>query len=137
MVENSNYVPVAQIDKRIAEIREQLARLPIELEALERIRADAVSLSGSATSEYRELSRGAARPGAKCAVLRLLQKEKLSTKEVISRLEGQVLSAASDVRKVLYSTVFNLKRDGLIETTGGLLGLSLAGIRELEKLSDK
>jgi hypothetical protein len=137
MADNNSYVPVANIDERIAEIEQQLANLPIELDALLRIKTNAVSLSTAPGLAGQEPRGEVARLGPKQAVLDLLQKEKLPANAIILRLRDRVASAANDVRRSISATIFTIKKAGLIEEAGGLLMLTALGAKELERLRRK
>ena len=135
---DNSFIPMSAIDSRIEAIGALLARLPIELDALRRLRNEAVhSLASNVTSNMR--SSGDAQieihsMGPRQAVLFWINQEgSVATKDLIESLKRYVNSAALDVGRTLYSTLSTLKKNGMVRESGGLLELTERGKTEVNR----
>ena len=116
MATQESYVAVSDIDKRIGEIREVMRRLPIELEMLEELRRSATPVRPGGPDGGQMERRLPRRLGPKEAILRLIaQAPGLRPKEIVNRLEGQVQSESENVRRTIASTLYNLRRAGILK----------------------
>lgn len=131
MPANEHYVPVGEIDRQIATIEEQLQRLPLELDVLRRIRSQAIELPLNS----RHAERGLEKLGPKQAVLRYLAAHRDPKKIllVITAVEPHVDSVSVDVKRTLYSTISNLKKNGLVSAAEGRVAITVAGLQESRK----
>ena len=133
MSNGNQYIPIGDLDKRIAEIEELMRTLPIELAALERLRGGAVLVeSPRDRTEIGEqsvmvMNRGAL--GPKDAVVAYLRRNpRRKQREVVSMLEILVKTEAVDRKRLLTSTIYNLVKNGsLQEDDDGLLTVSANG----------
>ena len=128
MAKNGQYVPIGEIDRRINEIEEHLARLPVELEILRRLRTEAIDVEALAKPQVGEAMR---RLGPSQAILRHLAKTRtpIRTAELIAAVEGVVDSSAADIRRSLYSTISNLKKHRCITVLDGFVEITEAGLK--------
>lgn len=133
MGQNGRFVAVEEIDQRIAEIEEQLVKLPIQLELLRRLRAEAVDIGTVAVVNGDEPT-SSARFGPTQAILRHLAKagRPLRMAQIIDSVEDSVESSASNIRRSLYSTVNNLKTRGLVTVEDGVVELTEDGLSEVK-----
>ncbi len=129
MAKNGQFVPVGEIDRRIREIEEQLARLPVELEVLRRLRTEAIDVAGLAEPPPGESTMR--RVGPSQAILRHLAKTRtpIRTAELIAAVEAVVDSSAADIRRSLYSTISNLKKHQSITVVDGFVEITEAGLK--------
>ncbi len=109
----SQYIPVDEVDRRIAEIERLLRELPVELAALKRIRAGAV-LFGTASSRTEFSERGIAvvnggKLGPTDAVISYLSRNPRTTaKDLVGLLADSIDTKAKDKKRCLKSTIYNL-----------------------------
>ena len=117
---NNQYIPLAEVDQRIAEIEEALAKLPIELEMLKQLRSGAVLLD----LPRREVRASAdSSPKTKIparttdAIIQYLRMNPRVTPPVVAgALENRIRSKAGNKRRTLLSTIYNMTRAGRLES---------------------
>ena len=126
---SEQYIPLSEIDRKIAALEEQLAKLPLELEILRRLRTHAMPLPNDGHVE----APFTGKLGPKQAVLRFLaaQDDPIKVSELVRRVEPTVESAASDVKRTLYSTVNNLKAAELVSVIDGYASITKEGLKEV------
>jgi hypothetical protein len=108
-------IPVSVLDRRITEIRIELNRIEqikAELRALERLLNAASSL---ATPRYLQ--------GPRQAITNMLSTLSCSQAELVRMLLGRVESRSKDTRRVLNTTIGQLRKEGRIKVTQGRLQL--------------
>lgn len=116
MGRSESYIPVSDINSRIAEVRDTIQRLSIELEALERIRRSAAPRRSGGKDQNKPGRRPARRLGPKDAILALLATSPaLRARHIVDRLENQVRSDSENVRRTISSTIYNLRHAGVLE----------------------
>lgn len=124
-MDDDRYVPLAEIEARIADIEEQLQRLPIEREMLCELRRRAVVLERTETHEDNnaaagEVKRAEHQIGAKVAILNYLNRYPGSLPaEVASAVEERVRSNAQDKRRMLFSMMYNMVTSGALRRDAG------------------
>ncbi len=138
----SRTIPVAVLEKQLAEVGDELASLEARREALEQkeefyreILGMAVSVNGRHPKGRRRGRKRAAtpvqgrKPGPSDAILNLLRQEPgLTSAEIVSRLElAELDTRATDIVKTLQETVRNLRKNGKINLVnrGGKEGFVL------------
>lgn len=128
---NCQYIPVSEIDRRIAIIEEQLKKLPLELEVLRRLRSQAIEIPKDGDHSGFPLEK----LGPKQAILRFLaeQSEPVGLSTVVREVEPVVDSAATDIKRTLYSTLNNLKSTGLVSVIAGRASITTDGREESKK----
>lgn len=120
MLEDKQYIPLIDVERRIAEIEDQLAKLPIELEMLKHLRSGAVLLDvpprNSPTGADTPIAAG---PGTRTTdvIIEYLRKHPRTEPPAVARaLEGKIQSKARNKRRMLLSTIYNMTRKGRLET---------------------
>ena len=114
------YIPVADVDGRIAKIEALLARLPVELEALKKLRAGAVLIDApESRTEFLDKGIMVANNGAlgpKAAVVNYLRRNPRTTSlDVVRMLERHVKTTAKNRKRLLKSTIYNLVANGTLD----------------------
>lgn len=110
-----------QVQNKMRELESELSNLRVERSVLARLRTEAEEMpNGTGPSLAGEGTRR--RSGATEAILQLADSEPgLTAKEIVDRLENVVESDASNRRKMMYTTVGNLKKTGRLSEFDGRL----------------
>ncbi|UCE58173.1 MAG: hypothetical protein JSU63_12080 [Phycisphaerales bacterium] len=121
--EGDQYIPLVEVEQRISEIEDQLVKLPIELEMLERLRAGAVLLDiperknhgqrdQSSAAGTKSVTLGPCATTTEKIILYLRVNPRSTPPEVAEAIEDEVESKAKNKRRMLLSSMYNMTRAG-------------------------
>lgn len=125
-----NVVLSTTIERKIVETTHEIERLQIKLSFLVEMREAAIpwGMSDEQTEEPKDQTE-AAKPdqsengllGPREAVIRLLRESpSLKSGEIIARLNGNIRTNSTNLKRTIYSTINSLKSDGeIVRVKGG------------------
>jgi hypothetical protein len=122
---------IAELQKQVEGEQRELTARQARLSALEQtissLRAVLRKIDGDAPDQQERKKRlvaaGRLRPAD--AVRELLREHPggLAQKDIVSELNGKLASTSTDQRRVIYNTIFNLRKRGTIEEIAGIVRL--------------